>query len=87
MIYHRVTAPFLFLVVCMTLIGCEDAAEKKARQVEREKKAREEEAAKRMLQFNPGNYTPAPIDMSLERKPAATPPPGTIPTPTPAAIP
>ncbi len=87
MAYARVAALFLSLAASPASAGCEDQTEKKARRAERKQKARREEMFRRRLQFDPGNYTPAPIDMSMERKPAATLPPGVIPTPPPTAAP
>lgn len=65
------------ITVCTTVLsilalaGCDDA-DKKARQAEREKAKAQEEATRRSLQNPAGNYTPAPLDMSMTPKPAAS---------------
>ncbi len=65
--YSITTALFIALLAAA---GCNDS-EAKARQAEREKKAREEETTRRGLQRSAGDYTPAPLDMSMRPKPPA----------------
>ena len=74
--HKYLTTTSLMLAACIVFAGCDDAAEKKAREAEREKVKAQEEVAKRMLRRNPSDYTPAEIDTSMAPKPAATPSPG-----------